>query len=74
MSNWYYNEPTGRLTTNNRRVVYTEHMAIAEHCNHMPISGEFTEHEILDDWIITYWASPTDMPPGEYFSSTRKST
>ena len=76
MRNWFYDAPTDEFATRNRRVVYTEAMIIAEYPS-LPARGCIcpmcTRAHIIADWITVYWASPTDMPVGEYITTRRLS-
>jgi hypothetical protein len=81
MPNWYYDEPTDETAQWNRRVVYTEDMIVREHtAQYEGDVGEYevqtqcplwTREQIIADWLICCWASPTDMPPGEYITQAR---
>lgn len=81
MSNWYYDEPADELAEYNRRVVYTEDMIVLSHrAEYEGDVGEFevqtqcplwTREQIIADWLICCWASPTDMPAGVYITVAR---
>ena len=71
--NYYYDDPTDFTANWNSRKVYNEAMIIKEqqfHCVHL----NMTREQILADWIICNWASPTDMPVGEYITAVRSTS
>jgi len=67
LNNWYYDEPTDEHAAGNRRVVYTEDMIVTESaadCRHF----NMTREQLIAEWVTCNWASPTDMPVGEYIT------
>lgn len=79
MSNWYYDEPADELAEYNRRVVYTEDMIVLSHRAEFVADTDvpedvdelFVREQVIADWLICCWASPTDMPAGVYITVAR---
>lgn len=70
--NWYYDEPTDETADWNRRVVMSEEQILEQTADLWTILGEpRASKQRLLEWRIVNWASPTDMPPGVYVTSSR---
>lgn len=71
--NWYYDEPTDETADWCRRVVMSEEQILEQTAHLWTILGEpLASKQRLDEWIVINWASPTDMPPGEYVTYARR--